>query len=206
RGTLGLLDDEAELAEVIGHENGHVGHRHIAKQIDRSVGIGALMALANGVYLYARGDKVTESQQEAVDAANAAIPALILNGFGRDQELEADQHGLKTMVASGYDPRGAIRVFEKFQKLSPEVKGLEVYFQSHPTAKTRISELTASINRRYPGVGGENFRDRYQSIVKGGSTLSAQTGEMIPGVPDEVLYIGGGAIAVTVVLAALGVL
>ena len=186
KGTLNLLDDEAELAEVIGHENGHVGHRHIAKQIDRSIGVGGLMALATGVYLAIKGDKVSKSDEEKINNATSVVHKLILNGFGREQELEADQHGLDTMVKAGYDPMGAVRVFEKFQKLSPEVEGLDVYFQSHPTAKTRIDDLTKSIRRRYAGVSGESFRDRYQSIVKGGASLSD-----VGGIPAE-LYIAGG--------------
>lgn len=206
RGTMNLLDDEAELAEVIGHENGHVGHRHIAKQMDRAIGTGSLLAVAEAIYAGVKGKSLSERDQERMATANEIIPALVLNGFGREQELEADQHGLRTMVASGYDPMGGVRVFQKFQKLSPEVKGIEVYFQSHPTATARISELTQSIQKKYPGVTGETFRDRYQAIVKGGSTLSSETGETIPGVPNEVLYVGGGVVAVTVILAVAGVL
>jgi predicted Zn-dependent protease len=198
KGTLNLLDDEAELAEVIGHENGHIGHRHIAKQIDRSIGVGGLMALATSVYEAYKGKKISESDRKKIDEANAVIPSLVLNGFGRQQELEADQHGLDTMVKAGYDPYGALRVFEKFQTLAPEVKGLEIFFQSHPTAKTRISELKKSIDKRYPSVKGENFRDRYQAIVKGQASLS----DVESGVPNE-LYIVGGVLLAGAVTAAI---
>lgn len=196
RGLLNMLDDEAELAEVLGHENGHFGHRHIAAQMDRGIGLGLLLALAEGFYAEHKGGKVSESQQAVMDKANEIVPALVLNGFGREQELESDAHGLDTMIKAGYDPRASLRVFEKFQRLEPEVQGLEAFFMSHPTARTRIEDLQAAIQRKYPGVAGETYRDRYQAIVKGKQTLSETQGTIL-GIPTPLAIAGGAALAIT---------
>jgi len=202
RGLLNLIQDEAELAEILGHENGHYGLRHIAKQIDRGIGTSSLLAVSTAIYMSIKGEKLSEKDKERMQAASEIIPTLILNGFGRDQELEADQHGLDTMVRAGYDPMGAVSIFQRFQKLEPEVQGLDVFFRSHPTAKIRISDLEARIRRRYPNVTGERFADRYQSIVHGTSSVSDET-RILPGIPDEVLYIGGGIMLAGGVVAVL---
>lgn len=181
RALLNLLDDEAELAEVMGHEVGHVAHRHIGSRIDQALGLGLILATAEAVYSSRKGDKLNERQQDLVDKANAVIPGLIINGFGREQELESDASGLNYMVKAGYDPMGSVRTFQRFQKLEGEVPALEVYFRSHPLAKQRISDLTSQINSKYPGVSGEAFRNRYHSIVHGTGSISDVQGPRILG-------------------------
>lgn len=203
RALLNLIEDEAELAEVLGHENGHIGLRHIAKRIDQAVGTAGLLSLAEAVYLSIKGKKVSEKDQEMIEVANRTIPTLVLNGFGREQELEADQHGLDAMVKAGYDPMGSVRVFQRFQKLEGEVPALQVFFRSHPTARVRISDLESSIRKRYPGATGETFRDRYQAIVHGGMSLSEFERGTIAGISAPVAVAGG---VVLVGVAALVVL
>lgn len=197
KGLLNLLDDEAELAEVLGHENGHYGHRHIAAQMDRGIGLGLLLALGEGFYAESKGGKVSDRQQAVMDQANVLVPALVLNGFGRAQELEADEHGLDTMVKAGYDPMGSARVFKKFQALEPKVEGLEVFLQSHPTAKDRVTDLQARIARKYPNVQGERYQERFQSIVNGRASLSDMTTSKVFGIPTPLAVAGGAALAIT---------
>ena len=193
RGLLHLLGDEAELAEVVGHEIGHVANRHIASRIDTVVGVSGLLALAEGIFSVQKGGRVSEGSQELIDTANSVVPALIVNGFGREQELESDEDGLKYVVGAGYDPMGSVRTFQTFQKKFGEVKGLEVFFSSHPTASQRISDLERRIASKYPGVTGEAYRDRYQNIVFGGSSLSAERGVL--GVPPAIAIGAGAALA-----------
>ena len=196
KGLLKLLDDEAELAEVLGHENGHFGHRHIAAQMDHSIGLGLLLALGEGFLLQGKGQKANPEQQEMIDQANQIAMGLVINGFQRDQELEADQHGLETLVKAGYDPMGSVRTFQKFQKLEHEVPALDSFFQSHPTALTRIQDLEAAIAKQYPGAAGDNGRERFQSIINGGSTLAEANGAIF-GIPRPYAIAGGLALAVT---------
>lgn len=202
RGTLNLLDDEAELAEVVGHEVGHVAHRHIGKRIDQILGTTLLLSVAEAFLKSRKGERLSKRDQEYVDAANKVIPSVVLNGFGREQELESDTSGLEYMVKAGYDPLGSVRVFQKFQALEPEVKGLEIYFQSHPTAKRRIADLRKEIEGKYPGIVGDAHKDRYQAIVKGGQSLAEFSGEVHAGVPTPV-YIAGGVVLVGVAFAVL---
>lgn len=205
KGLLNLLDDEAELAEILGHENGHYGHRHIAAQMDRGIGLALLLALGEGFYADSKGGAVSDTQQEAMDQANLLIPALVLNGFGRAQELEADGHGLETMVKAGYDPMGSVRVFQKFQALEPKVQGLDVFLASHPTAKDRVSDLKTAISRKYAGFAGESFPERFQAIVRGNASLSDTLQGQVLGIPTPLAIAGGAALAITagIVIASL---
>lgn len=190
RALLDMLDDEAELAEIIGHEVGHVANRHIASKIDTVIGTMGLLALAQGIYEVQKGDKVPESSRLLIEKANELVPALVINGFGRAQELESDEDGLKYMVSAGYDPRAAVRVFEKFQKLEGEVPAIDVFFRSHPTAKDRVSDLEKRIASKYPGVTGQAYRDRFQSVVKGSTSLS----DAIPSSPLKTIALAAGVV------------
>lgn len=203
RGLLGLLDNEAELAEVLGHENGHFGHHHIAKQMDHAIGTSGLLAVAESVFAAVKGSKLSDNDLAMIDKANAVIPGLILNGFQRDQELEADSHGLDTMIRAGYDPHGAISTFQRLQTLEPKVAGIQVYMQSHPTAKTRIDDLTKEIQGKYPDALGSGTlnRDRYQAMVKGQLSSEPGGGFMGSGIPTGFVAAGGLVTVAAITLA-----
>lgn len=195
RGLLHLLNDEAELAEVVGHEIGHIDKRHIASQIDKAVGVTGLLALAEGIYAARKGDKIPEGSQALIEAANQLVPSLVLNGFSRENEHEADEVGLKLAVAAGYDPQGAVRVFRRFQQMEPDVEGLAIFFRSHPLAKDRIADLEQRIMQKYPSRRGETFYDRYQSIVNEGASLkeleSGATAKPAPSMSPTLAIAGG---------------
>lgn len=191
-GLLNLLDDEAELAEVLGHETGHVDHRHMASKMDAAYPFQALTKLA---------DKLTGGNAVGsdLDKAVAVGESLTINGFGRDQELDADATGLTYMVQLGYDPMGSVRVFQKFQALEGQQPGLlQAYFQSHPTALVRIDDLTAVIQKQYPGMTGKTNTARFQNVING---IPMSPLDYISEFIDE----NKGAIAVGAGVVALGV-
>lgn len=199
RGLLDLLEDEAELAEILGHEMGHVANRHIGHSIDQAVGLSLLLGVAEAFYSERKGGTLTDRQQELVNTANAVIPGLILNGYSRSHEYEADEDGLKFMARAGYDPMGAVRVFERFQKLEPKVSALDAFFQSHPSASKRIDALASEINTKFPGFQGDTHRDRYQEIVFGGYSLGNVYSPRILGMSVPV------AVAAAAVVTAAGI-
>lgn len=155
-GLLKLMDDEAELAAVLGHEIGHVDGRHAVRQMQPVVGITAIEALAFG-------DKSPAAQQ----ALNMVL-AIALTGYGRSQELEADQFGLFYTHKAGYDPNGAVRVFKKLAGLAGAEKGDRSFFENlsatHPETKERIAKLEVEIKKLPPG--GRTGRDTFQQLKK----------------------------------------
>jgi beta-barrel assembly-enhancing protease len=151
-GLLKLASDEAELAGVLGHEVAHVSQRHIAERLVAANGMQAIVNLAGGKNKKGLG---------ALAAQLAGKGALM--GFGREQETDADEHGLPYAVAAGYDPEGFVRLFQKLQK--GEGPGFLVFLQSHPMPSERVEgaqERIAEMKKK----GGVRNEEAYQEMLK----------------------------------------
>ena len=133
RGALSLIGSEAELAGVLGHEIIHVTEKHTIKAIQKGkmVQMGAEETVgSSGVF------------NKLVDKATGVVMA----GFGRDEELEADRKGIVIANAVGYDPNGLktfLTTLADRNKASTEKQGL---FASHPEMKERFDKLDATVN------------------------------------------------------------
>lgn len=131
-GLLKLASDEAELASVLGHEVAHVSQRHIAERLIAAVGLETLLEMATG-----------KRQDDLAGLAGQLAGQGALMSFGREQESDADAHGLPYSVAAGYDPNGFVRLFGKLAK-GEGPKFLE-FLQSHPLPSERIEDAKAQI-------------------------------------------------------------
>jgi predicted Zn-dependent protease len=133
RGLLTELNNEAELAAVLGHEIVHAAARHGAKSMERGMLLQAGV-IGLGVAL---GDKEGGALLVGAGAVGAQ---LISQKYGRDAELESDRYGTTYMARAGYDPRAAITLQETFVRLSKGDKSnwLEGLFASHPPSPERV--------------------------------------------------------------------
>lgn len=93
RGLLSLVDDEAELAGVLGHEIGHVIARHSAQRQTAALGASVLGAVLGAVV-----------GSNAVNQVVGLGGQGLLAGYSRDQEYEADAIGVRYLARAGYDP------------------------------------------------------------------------------------------------------
>lgn len=130
--------DQSEMAFILGHEMGHVMRRHAIERIvaHSAVSVVSRAAPVQGVlagWLQNVGVKFLET------------------AYSRDQELEADQLGLRLVMAAGYDPEGSIRLLSRLaeRKKSPEPPGLGEYFSSHPPSEVRIQSIRRHL--QHPG-------------------------------------------------------
>ena len=151
RGALGLIQNKAELAGVLGHEIGHVAHKHTVNAIrkNKAVQLGTNETLANrGPFL----DKI----------ANKAYEMVLENKFDRGDEMDADKEGVALAEKLGYAP-GALGQFltrlDDRNKDQPAQNGL---FASHPETKERIETI-----RKLAGAKtGVMVEARYKANVK----------------------------------------
>ncbi len=149
RGLLAELDNEAQLAAVLAHEISHVTKRHSARMQKKAGGASLLGALVGlGV-----GAKVPEYRELAMRGASAVAFAGQAN-YSRDHEIQADNEGIKLMVAAGYDPRAAVDVQRVFLSKVQNRKSnaLEALFASHPPSQERVNN-NASRAGKYPEGG-----------------------------------------------------
>ncbi len=133
RGLLTELDNEAELAAVLGHEVVHAAARHSAQGIERGILLQGAV-LATGVAL---GDK----DYAPLAVGSAAVAASLVNQkYGRDAERESDYYGMQYMARAGYDPKAAVSLQETFVRLSKDRRQdwLSGLFASHPPSQERV--------------------------------------------------------------------
>jgi len=133
RGLMEKLENEAELAGVLGHEVGHVTAQHIGQQMSRQ------MLLQIGLQVAGAA-----TEQAWINTALGAGGNLYLLKFGRDQESQSDALGLRYMTEIGYDPRGLLGVLEVLAAQSSG-GGVEM-LQTHPLPSTRIDRVRELIN------------------------------------------------------------
>jgi len=138
RGILVYLQNEAELAEILGHEIGHVTARHSVEQISRAQL--AQVGLVAGVVL-------APNLADFAGVAQGALGLLFLK-FGRDDERQADDLGLRYSLRSGYDPRHAPAVFRMLDAVSSAHGGGSTpeWLSTHPNPENRAERLQAQID------------------------------------------------------------
>jgi predicted Zn-dependent protease len=151
RGLLVRLDEEAMFAVIMGHEIGHVSHRHSVKGMNDALVVGL------GSTILAGAVEDERNREIAAGLANASGQLLMLR-FSRDQELESDALGVEYSYKAGYDPRRGTKVFEEFARMKAEAGGggglLESWTSSHPLDEDRIANLKSEVNERYPSLRG----------------------------------------------------
>ena len=165
-GMLLRVDNEAELAQVLGHEFGHYYEKHGLKRQLRSANT---EGLANTVGLAVGG---------LGHLAAAVVGKSALQSYSRSQELEADIVGLEVAADAGYDPNAAIQLWtnlqaeqaassnEKARERSAKTKSAR--YDTHPTSTARIAALrkaTAKLPTRPTGTNAAEYRQRIRPYL-----------------------------------------
>jgi len=130
RGILALMNSEAELAVVLGHELGHVNARHSIAKLSQLM----LAQLGLGV-----AGVISETFAKLSGAASIGIQLLFLK-FSRDDEREADTLGVEYSRKSGYNPGEMINFFASLERLGDLSSGqsLPGFLSTHPLTSERI--------------------------------------------------------------------
>ncbi|MEC7815106.1 MAG: M48 family metalloprotease [Pseudomonadota bacterium] len=157
RGLLAQLDDEAQLASVMGHEIVHAAARHSVQRMQQTMLISAGVA--------GLGFALSDNEWAGLLMGGAALGAqLALAQYSQGDELESDAYGIRYMKEAGYDPQAAVELQELFLELS-QARGqdsnwLTGLFATHPPSAKRVEENQALVQKI--GAGGYRGRDVYQ--------------------------------------------
>lgn len=140
-GLLHRLTTEDQLAGVLGHETGHVIHRHAAEQLAKGR-LGELLGAAAGVAASDGSDQGNRTQAIAV-----VVNQMVQLRYSRQDESEADRYGVDAMAEAGYDPKAMLEVLEILKEASHGERPPE-FLSSHPLPETRIEELKAYLAQK----------------------------------------------------------
>lgn len=166
RGLLGIVNSEAELASILGHEVGHVVADHSDRRWNTSVLTG-LGSLAVGV--------LTGSSDLAQLAGQAG--QLYTLSYSREQEYESDDLGIRYLVRAGYDPYAAADMLESLQnhdRLQARTRGRDEaesvpeWARTHPLTSERVARATGQA--RATGVAPDTLPEQeaaYLAAVDG---------------------------------------
>ncbi|MBC7348491.1 MAG: M48 family metalloprotease [Candidatus Aminicenantes bacterium] len=162
RGILAYLNDEAELAGVMGHEIGHVTARHSAQLYSKAqvAQIGLVVGAA-----------VSKTLRKFAGLAEAGLSLLFLS-FSREHERQADELGVLYASKAGYEGSRMSNMFVTLQKLNPKSgnDGLPTWLSTHPDPPDRIAAIkkaAADWQAANPGAKLAVNRDDYLRHLDG---------------------------------------
>jgi len=159
-GILARLDNEAQLATVLGHEMAHVTQRHMVREQrslrNKAAGLASFQATFGSLPLVG----------ELSTALGALGTMAAVSGYSRDLETEADNVGFNWMVAAGYDPRESPKVFKHLKEEMEEEKDEEpFFFGSHPKLEDRRANFQSFLDSGGVKLAGELNQQTYEKAV-----------------------------------------
>jgi len=168
RQLMGLMNDEAELAFVLGHESGHIAARHAqsrkaAATRNSILGVlGAILGSVVGGNMF--GNLISQGAQQYAQLATLS--------FSRDQEYQADTLGLRYLLAAGYDPMAGATMLQAIGRatdLETRIQGRDQrstpeWARTHPLSVNRTQRAQAEAQRT--GRAGSGLRNRDQFLAQ----------------------------------------
>ncbi len=124
-GLMAILDNEDEIAGIMGHEAGHVQLGHYNQSVGRNLLWGLLFSALEG--------------NTTREIAGGLGMALAESGFSREQEVAADDYGIRVTKKAGYSPWGLVRAMEKMKAAGYATSPSG--FNSHPPTERRLLRL-----------------------------------------------------------------
>jgi predicted Zn-dependent protease len=130
RGLYEILDNEAQLAGVLGHEIGHIVQRHHITVMQKSAAISAGARLAQ-----------RDNRSAFINNLIGTGAEVFARGLDKSAEFEADRIGVVLAARAGYSPYGLIEVLHKLAARGASDESLALLFKTHPAPGDRLTEL-----------------------------------------------------------------
>jgi predicted Zn-dependent protease len=158
RGLLAYLEDESELAGVLGHEIGHVTARHAAQAYTRQMQAGIGLTILS-IFV--------PSTQPFTDLGVTGLSVLFLK-HGREAELEADRLGVEYGSGAGYDPAGVPRFLATLARVDAlSERGVPNWLSTHPDPGSRAVKAQPVAGQFESADARRINRDEYLERIKG---------------------------------------
>lgn len=167
RGLLAQLNSEAELAAVLGHEIAHITERHLNKAQNTGKLMEALTVVAT-----------VFTQIPGLYELGNLYGGVLLRGYNREQELEADHLGIETMSKAGYRADALLEVIKMFrardrqeyleanlEKREPQV--YHGFLSTHPDNERRTREIIKGLNNPDGSDTNADENDQYLTKLNG---------------------------------------
>jgi predicted Zn-dependent protease len=174
RGILVELENEAELAALLGHEIGHVCARHTAEQSGKGM-LTSLLLTGASVATSAAG---YGGAADLVQSFGQLGAGALLAHYSRDNEREADSLGMEYMTRTGYNPSGMVGLMQVLlQNNKHKPSAVEVMFSTHPMSEDRLAWAKKAAKEKYSKlhnapVHKERFMDMTTSLRKNKTAIS----------------------------------
>jgi predicted Zn-dependent protease len=158
RGILLSLEDEAELAALLGHELGHVNARHTAQQMSK--GVLAQIAVAGGAIAAGTQNRALGGVAAGVGSVGAGA---LLAKYSRSNERQADALGMEYMTRTNYNAEGMVGLMDMLRSLSKhKPNAIELMFATHPMSEERYQTAVKTVSTKYESAKGFPLhRERY---------------------------------------------
>ena len=155
KGLYRLLNNEAELAGVLGHEIAHVANKDHLKVLKQSSLIGALGQAAS---------KKAQGSDQMVQNLIGNGAEIMARGLDKDAEFRADRTGIVFAARAGYDPWGLPTVLQDLAALPAKDSRTGLLYKTHPHPADRLAELGEAVDGRLDDVQGKDLASRFYRI------------------------------------------
>lgn len=155
KGLYRQLNNEAELAGVLGHEIAHITKKHHLKVLKKSTLISELgKAVGNQ----------TRNSDAAVQNLLGNGAEMMARGLDKDAEYEADRIGVVLAARAGYTPWGLPEVLQDLAALPAKDSRTSFLYKTHPLPADRLAKLGEAVGDRFDDVGGRDMASRFYRI------------------------------------------
>ncbi|QSB01837.1 M48 family metallopeptidase [Methylomonas sp. EFPC1] len=140
-GLINLVDNQDQLAAVIGHEVGHVLARHSNERLSQETAVSTGLSMVQAV-----SQPQTALGQTALGLLGVGAQYGVILPFSRVHETEADTIGVDLMAKAGFDPRQSVNLWLKMDKAAQGGQPIE-FMSTHPSHGSRIENLNQHMNQ-----------------------------------------------------------
>jgi predicted Zn-dependent protease len=156
KGLYRKLENEAQLAGVLGHEIGHVVKKHHLKVLQKS------QLLNMGAQLL--GERFGKDNQ-TIDKVIGSGAEILSRGLDKDAEFEADRIGLALATRAGYEPYGLPEVLQTIGQVSKNDSSVALLFKTHPAPDDRLAKLGDAVGSRLDNIkDGKTLGERLYKL------------------------------------------